>query len=303
MGSMQKNFKKISLILVVLLSIFMMACSSPSTTDVSDLDEKNNQVAEENNTPVIEDSELILSTTTSTENSGLLDYILPEFTKDTGYDVKVVAVGTGQALQMGKDGDADVLLVHAKASEEEFVAEGHGVERFDVMYNDFVLLGPSEDSLKLKEESGSDIVKALSIISESEKTFVSRGDDSGTHKKELQLWKSANVEPSGDWYVEAGQGMGAVIQMANELEGYTLTDRATYLSMMNDLDLQVVVEGDSTLFNQYGVIAVDPNKNDQINAPGAQAFVDWMLSDKIQGLIAEFGKIEFGQSLFIPNAK
>ncbi len=300
---MRKNFRKLLVIAFLLLSIFMVACSSPSTTNAPNPDDNNKQTVEENIAPVIENSELILSTTTSTENSGLLDYILPEFTKDTGYDVKVVAVGTGQALKMGEDGDADVLLVHAKASEEAFIAGGHGVERFDVMYNDFIVLGPKEDTLNLTEEAGSDIVKSFSILNESGKSFISRGDDSGTHKKELDLWKAANIEPSGDWYVEAGQGMGAVIQMANELQGYTLTDRATYLSMMNDLDLKVVVEGDTQLFNQYGVIAVNPEKNDQINGDGAQAFVDWMLSDKGQNLIAEFGKAEFGQSLFIPNAK
>lgn len=300
---MRKNFRKLLVIAFLLLSIFMVACSSPSTINAPNPDDNNKQTVEENIAPVIENSELILSTTTSTENSGLLDYILPEFTKDTGYDVKVVAVGTGQALKMGEDGDADVLLVHAKASEEAFIAGGHGVERFDVMYNDFIVLGPKEDTLNLTEEAGSDIVKSFSILNESGKSFISRGDDSGTHKKELDLWKAANIEPSGDWYVEAGQGMGAVIQMANELQGYTLTDRATYLSMMNDLDLKVVVEGDTQLFNQYGVIAVNPEKNDQINGDGAQAFVDWMLSDKGQNLIAEFGKAEFGQSLFIPNAK
>lgn len=293
---MRKKFSKLSVIalLLLLLSIFMVACGKSAETPPPEDDNSTGEQAK---------GEILLSTTTSTDDSGLLGFILPEFTKDTGYDVKVVAVGTGQALQMGRDGDADVLLVHAKASEEEFVAEGHGVERFDVMYNDFVLLGPKDDSLNLKEEVGSDIVKALATISESGKTFVSRADDSGTHKKELNLWKEANIEPKGDWYVEAGQGMGAVVQMTDELQGYTLSDRATYLSMMDDLELQIVVEGDTKLFNQYGVIAVDPEKNDKINAEGAQAFVDWMISSKAQELIEEFGKDKYGQSLFIPNAK
>lgn len=298
---MRRGFKRLSIVILLLLSIFIMACSGPGTTDTAGDVDSTPQDVEQNQESV--NSEIILSTTTSTENSGLLDFLLPEFTKDTGYDVKVVAVGTGQALKMGEDGDADVLLVHAKASEEAFVSGGHGMERFDVMYNDFVVLGPTEDSLNLKEKAGSDIIKAFELISEENQTFVSRGDDSGTHKKELDLWKEANIDPSGKWYIEAGQGMGAVIQMADELQGYTLTDRATYLSMMNDLDLQIVVEGDSRLFNQYGVIAVNPEKNDQINADGAEAFVNWMLSDKGQDLIAEFGKDEFGQSLFIPNAK
>lgn len=298
---MRRGFKRLSIVILLLLSIFIMACSGPGTTDTAGDVDSTPQDVEQNQESV--NSEIILSTTTSTENSGLLDFLLPEFTKDTGYDVKVVAVGTGQALKMGEDGDADVLLVHAKASEEAFVSSGHGIERFDVMYNDFVVLGPTKDSLNLKEKAGSDIIKAFELISEENQTFVSRGDDSGTHKKELDLWKEANIDPSGKWYIEAGQGMGAVIQMTDELQGYTLTDRATYLSMMNDLDLQIVVEGDSRLFNQYGVIAVNPEKNDQINADGAEAFVNWMLSDKGQDLIAEFGKDEFGQSLFIPNAK
>lgn len=292
---MRKSFRKLSVIGLLVLSIFMVACSSPKTTDVPKSDDTT--------PPAVAKSEIILSTTTSTENSGLLDYILPKFTEDTGYDVKVVAVGTGQALKMGEDGDADVLLVHAKSSEEEFVKAGHGIERFDVMYNDYILLGPNEDALNLAEESNKDIVKAFSLINEGKQTFVSRGDDSGTHKMELNLWKEANIEPQGDWYVEAGQGMGAVLQMANELNGYTLTDRATYLSMMDKLDLKVLVEGDTKLFNQYGVIAVNPEKNDKINHEGALAFVEWMLSDNGQQLIGEFGKDTFGQSLFIPNAK
>lgn len=296
---MKKRFISLSLVILLLLSVFMVACTKTDTPP-----ENDNPPVDQNSPPVEQaKGSILLSTTTSTDDSGLLGAILPEFTKDTGYDVKVVAVGTGQALQMGRDGDADVLLVHAKASEEEFVAEGHGIERFDVMYNDFVLLGPKDDSLKLKDEAGSDIVEALSIISKSGKSFVSRADDSGTHKMELNLWKDANIEPEGNWYVEAGQGMGAVIQMTNEMLGYTMSDRATYLSMMNELDLEIVVEGDTKLFNQYGVIAVKPEKNDKINADGAQAFVDWMISDKGQKLIGEYGKDTFGQPLFIPNAK
>jgi tungstate transport system substrate-binding protein len=246
---------------------------------------------------------ILLSTTTSTENSGLLSFILPEFTKDTGFEVKVVAVGTGQALKMGENGEADVLLVHAKSSEEAFVADGHGLERFDVMYNDFVLIGPKNDPLQMEAHSSSSILSAFEALHKQNAIFVSRGDDSGTHKMELSLWSMLSVEPKGDWYVSAGQGMGPVIQMTNEKQGYTLTDRATYLSMKDSIELEVVLEGDVQLFNQYGVIAVNPNKHDRINAKGADAFVKWILSERGQALIGEFGREEFGESLFVPNAK
>lgn len=298
------NRKKSILLLslVLIFSMLLAACGSKAPTEGLEQPEQPDQSE-------ASASEIILSTTTSTENSGLLSFLLPQFTEATGIDVKVVAVGTGQALKMGEDGDADVLLVHAKASEEEFVAAGHGLERFDVMYNDFVLIGPADDPLDLANAAKGDISKAFTLIDESVGTsdskaiFISRGDDSGTHKKELALWKAIGVEPSGDWYISAGQGMGAVIQMADEMKGYTLTDRATYLSMKDDLDLTVLVEGDEQLFNQYGIIAVNPEKNDQINNEGAQRFIEWILSDKGQALISEFGQEEFGQSLFIPNAK
>lgn len=253
---------------------------------------------------VSSEQSIILATTTSTENSGLLDSILPVFTEDTGIKVKVVAVGTGQAIKLGEDGEADVLLAHAKASEEAFVAEGHGLERFDVMYNDFVLIGPENDPLNISGLASSNIVNALVLLKDSEsEPFISRGDDSGTHKKELELWSSLGFTPEGDWYKSVGAGMGETILMAEELEGYTLTDRATYLSMVGDLGLKIVVEGDTKLFNQYGIIAVNPDKNHKINNEGANEFIQWLLSEKGQKLIREFGIEEFGDSLFIPNAK
>lgn len=259
----------------------------------------------------IENKVITLATTTSTENSGLLDFLLPSFKEDTGIETKVVSVGTGKALKMGEDGEADVLLVHAKASEEELVAAGHGLERFDVMYNDFVIIGSEEDPAGLAEKSPNDAVKALQNIFEAEAKFISRGDDSGTHKKEKALWglagtaseQSESAIPEGDWYISAGKGMGDVIQMANEMLAYTISDRATFLSMSENIDLGVLVEGDELLFNQYGVIAVNPEKNEQINGEGAQAFIDWLLSEKAQNLIKEFGVEEYGQPLFIPNAK
>ncbi|GAB6110177.1 ABC transporter substrate-binding protein [Fusibacter bizertensis] len=246
---------------------------------------------------------IILSTTTSTENSGLLEAILPDFTAKTGIEVKVIAVGSGKAIQLGVDGEADVLLVHAKASEEQFVADGYGVERFDVMYNDFVLVGPKADEAGIKAAAGKDILKSFEMINQDKIKFVSRGDDSGTHKKELEYWKAINVEPSGDNYISAGKGMGDVLLMASEMQAYTLTDRATYLSMKSNLDLEIIVEGDALMFNQYGVIAVNPDKNSLVNNAGANAFIEWILSKETQELISKFGVDEFGQSLFYPNAK
>jgi len=299
--------KKFSLlfILLLVLSLIVVGCGSKEPAEPEEpLTEENNmeegQATEEE--PKAGGS-IILSTTTSTENSGLLDFILPDFTEKTGIEVKVVAVGTGKALQMGVDGEADVLLVHAKASEEEFVAEGHGLERFDVMYNDYILVGPADDPAKIKDQANSNIVDAFKLLHEGGHTFVSRGDDSGTHKKELELWGEAGLEPEGAWYVSAGKGMGDVLQMADEMQGYTLADRATYLSMRDNLELVIVTEGDERLFNQYGVIAVNPEKNDQINAEGAQAFIAWLLSDETQELISQFGVAEYGEPLFIPNAK
>jgi tungstate transport system substrate-binding protein len=292
--------KKKLLLVLSLMLLSLLAFSGCGTNNQAEQQVKEGQGTEAKDEK--QSGSIILSTTTSTENSGLLDAILPDFKEKTGIDVKVVAVGTGKALAMGRDGEADVLLVHAKPSEEEFVSEGHGTERFDVMYNDFVLVGSKDDAAKLKELSPNDIVKALGIIKEGEHKFVSRGDDSGTNKKELALWKLNDITPEGEWYVSTGQGMGATLGVANESLGYTLTDRATYLSMKENLDLEIIVEGDEKLFNQYGVIPVNPDKSDKINADGAKQFVDWILSDETQKLISEFGTKKFGQPLFTPNA-
>ena len=279
--------------LLLMVFILLAGCQKPIQEPI---EQTPTEIKAENKT-------LIMATTTSTENSGLLSYLLPKFKEDTGIEVKVVAVGTGQALKLGEDGEADVLLVHAKASEEEFVKAGHGVERLDVMYNDFVLLGPKEDPRNVKAEAAGDVQKALAVIKEKQGKFISRGDDSGTHKAELKLWKTAGIEPTGDWYVSTGRGMGETLQMTHEMLGYSLADRATFLSMQNKLDLEIIVEGDKKLFNQYGVIAVNPNKNDKINHQGALQFVEWITSEKGQKLIEDFGKDQYGQSLFIPNAK
>ncbi len=244
---------------------------------------------------------LILATTTSTENSGLLAYLLPDFEHQFGVKIDVVAVGTGQALQLGMDGNADVLLVHARAREDAFMADGHGARREDVMYNDFVILGPADDPAGILEASTA--ADAFRLIAEAEAPFVSRGDDSGTHTKEKAIWGEAGIEPAGDWYISAGQGMGAVLTMADEQQAYTLSDRATYLARtLEGTSLEILVEGDPILFNPYGVIAVNPDKGDHIQADLANQFIDWLISLPTQEKIAEFGVAEFGSPLFVPDS-
>lgn len=244
---------------------------------------------------------MILATTTSTQDSGLLDYLLPLFQKDTGIKVKVIAKGTGEALEMAKYGDVDGLLVHAKAQEIKFIEDGFGTERLEVMYNDFVIVGPKEDTARIKEKTPSDAVEAFKLISNSKAIFISRGDKSGTNTKELAIWKSAGIEPTGNWYVSAAKGMGAVLQMADEKKAYTLTDRATYLSMKDKLDLTIVTEKGKDFLNQYSLIRLDSSKS-KIKKEEANEFIEWMLSTKGQELIGEFGKDKYGQALFIPNA-
>jgi tungstate transport system substrate-binding protein len=244
---------------------------------------------------------LILATTTSTQDSGLLEYLLPGFEDQAGVKVDVIAVGTGQALELGQNGDADVLLVHARAREDDFMAAGHGVRREDVMYNDFVILGPESDPAGIKGMTSA--VDAFKKIADTQSTFISRGDESGTNTKELSIWKKAGIEPAGDWYVSAGQGMGEVLTMADEQQAYTLSDRATYLARTKQgLQSALLVEGDKDLFNPYGVIAVDPKKNPNIQADLANQFIDWIISVPTQEKIAEFGKADFGQSLFVPDS-
>jgi tungstate transport system substrate-binding protein len=227
-----------------------------------------------------------LATTTSAANTGLLDSLLPEFEKDTGIHVDYIATGTGKALMHGRNGDVDVVLVHAPAAEEAFVREGYGVERVPVMWNDFVLLGPKDDPAKLSESETA--AEALTKVSQSAAPFVSRGDDSGTHKKELGLWGQAGVEPGGDWYIEAGQGMGACLTIANNLQAYILTDRGTYLSRVDQLDLTVVFEGDPLLVNPYAIIMVNPEKHPHVNQEGAEQLVEWVTSVRGQTLIEDY---------------
>jgi tungstate transport system substrate-binding protein len=245
---------------------------------------------------------ITVASTTSTENSGLFGFMLPKFQQATGIEVRVVAVGTGQALKNAERGDADVLFVHHQPSEEQFVAQGFGVKRHDVMYNDYVLLGPQTDPAGIKGTH--DSVAALTQIAAKAVPFVSRGDDSGTHKLELSLWQAAGIDvkqASGSWYREAGSGMGATLNMASGLDGYTISDRGTWISFNNKGHLTIVVEGDSRLFNPYGIILVNPAKHAHIKAREGQAFIDWLISDQGQQAIADF-RID-GQPLFFPNAK
>ncbi|HZD11668.1 MAG TPA: substrate-binding domain-containing protein [Candidatus Binatia bacterium] len=291
------------MILLTLAACTQLTPEAPPTEEVPPTEEAmaTPDTQEQGEVEGSQQDRLILATTTSTDDSGLLDAILPDFEAQSGYDVDVVAVGTGQALQLGEEGNADVLLVHDRAREDAFMQAGHGVRREDVMYNDFVIVGPPDDPAGIKGME--DAAAAFTQIAQSEATFVSRGDDSGTHGKEKSIWAAAAIEPQGDWYVSAGQGMGAVLTMAGELSAYTLSDRATYLARtLQGTDLEIMVEGDPILFNPYGVIAVNPDKNAEINNAGANAFIDWIISVPTQELIGEFGTEEFGQPLFVPDS-
>lgn len=244
---------------------------------------------------------ILVQSTTSTKNSGLYDYILPVVKENLGLTVNVVAVGTGQAIKNAANCDGDVLLVHAKASEEKFVADGFGVERFDVMYNDFVVVGPSNDPAGIN--GSNDITASLTAIANNKAMFASRGDDSGTHKAELRLWKAANTDPSsgsGQWYRETGSGMGATLNAAVGMGAYAMTDRATWTNFGNKADFKIHVQGDERLFNQYGVILVNPSKCPSVNTKAGQQFVDWLISDRGQQVIASY-KVN-GDQLFFPNA-
>ena len=248
-----------------------------------------------------QDKSIVVASTTSTQDSGLFGHILPMFKAKTGIDVKVVAQGTGQALETGRRGDADVVFVHAKAQEEKFVAEGYGVKRYGVMYNDFVLVGPKSDPAKVK--GGKDVLAALKAINDKGAPFVSRGDKSGTHSAALALWKAAGLDPAGSkpaWYREIGQGMGAALNTASAMGGYVLADRGTWISFKNKDQLEVVVEGDNRLFNQYGIILVNPEKHASVKKDLGQQFIDWVISAEGQEAIRAY-KIG-GQQLFFPNA-
>ncbi len=240
---------------------------------------------------------LVMASTTSTEQSGLFQHLLPEFKKSTGIEIKVVALGTGQALDMGRRGDADILFVHDQVAEEKFVADGFGLKRFSVMYNDFVLIGPASDPAKV---AGKEIMTAFKNLATTNASFISRGDKSGTHAAELRYWKNANLENKGAGYKECGCGMGPALNIAASTDAYVLADRGTWLSFKNRGSMKILVEGDSRLFNQYGVIAVNPAKHPHVKADIAQKFIDWVVSPTGQAVIAGY-KIG-GEQLFFPNA-
>jgi len=252
--------------------------------------------------PTPANQNLILATTTSTQDSGLLDVLIPLFETETGYKVQTVAVGSGQAMKMGEEGNADVLLVHAPASEVTFIEKGFGRERALVMHNDFIIVGPSSDPAGVKDLSVAD---ALKSIQEKQATFISRGDDSGTHKAELNLWKRTGLDPQASataWYLETGQGMGASLMVASEKGAYILTDRATFLANQANLQLDILVEGDPSLLNVYHVITVNPEKWEKVNYDGAFAFLEFMTRSSTQEIIGQFGVDTFGQPLFYPDA-
>ena len=291
------------LLAIVLTATAVAGCSAQQATDATTTTTAKESAANTNQT-------LILATTTSTKDTGLLDELLPAFTKKTGITVKPVAVGTGEALKMGERGDADVLLVHARASEDEFMAAGFGKVRKDVMHNDFVLIGPAADPAGAKGAASAAVAfekimsywsfQSLMIVPH---PFVSRGDDSGTYKKELKIWEQAGIKPEGNWYAITGQGMAQTIIIANEKQGYTLADRGTYLVQKGNIDLVVLTEKSKDLLNPYGVIAVNPDKFPKVNYDGAMELIDFLTSDEGQRLIGEFGKDKFGQALFVPDAK
>ena len=283
--------------IVVLMALFLLASGLPLFAAPA----RDSAVSRDAGPAVPIKGKIILSTTTSTQDSGLLDYLLPVFTRETGWEVDTIAVGTGAAIKMGRDGDADVLLCHAKPDEIKMVQDGFGVKRYDVMYNDFLVVGPDLNAIAHNDN----VIQTFRDIAAKNLPFVSRGDDSGTNKMEIILWQNAGIDPkSMPSYTSVGQGMGATLQMAYELKAYTLTDRATWLTLSRDkkIDLPAVCEKSEDLLNYYGVIAVNPAKYPKVNALGAQAFVDWILSDSTQKFIGQYGIADFGASLFTPNA-
>jgi tungstate transport system substrate-binding protein len=286
---MSKKILNVTLFIILTLTLVISGCGKTTTSP--------NQSAE---TPKPSNPDLILATTTSTQDSGLLDVLIPAFEKKTGYKVKTVAVGTGAALAMGEKGDADVLLVHAPSSEKKLIDNKVGINYNLVMHNDFVLVGPSSDPAQVKGKKSMDEV--LNSIAQKQSVFISRGDDSGTDKMEKGLWTKFNIKHSGNWYQESGSGMGQTLTIASDKQAYTLTDRATFLSTQKNLKLEILYQGEASLLNIYHVMQVNPEKFPKVNNVGAEAFVKFLIDSDTQKTIAEFGKDKFGQSLFFPDA-
>ena len=292
---MNSLLKRIFILLIILVIAFaVVGCSSTGQDTGSGDNSANN-----NNAAAKEDSVVMLATTTSTYDTGLLDVLEPDFEEKTGYDLQILSKGTGASLALGQNGDVDVLLVHAKDRELQMVEEGYFVNRHDVMYNDFVILGPEDDPAGVKGMK--DAAGALKKIADAKSEFASRGDNSGTNMKEISIWEKASVKPEGDWYLSLGQGMGDTLRVANEKGAYTLADRGTFLSMKDKIDLVVLVEGDPIQFNQYGVMSVNPEKHDNVNFEGAEAFNNYMINADAQEAISQFKK--YGEQLFVPNAE
>ncbi len=284
--------KTLAILLAAILVLSLAACGEKPATEATTTEAPAPVTASAPANPVIR-----LSTTTSVNDSGLLPYLLPVFEQETGYKVEVQSAGTGAAIQKAVDGNADVILVHAKASEEKFIEDGYGVERLPFMYNYFVIVGPKDDPAKVGGSANA--AEAFGKIREAEAKFVSRGDESGTHKAELKIWGDDAPDAENDaWYISAGQGMGACLTMASEQQAYCLTDKATFLSMKDKLDLDIVLAEGDDMKNTYSLIAVNPEKIDALNTEGAQAFIDWMLGEEASGLIAKYGEEEYGAALF-----
>lgn len=305
---MRKQNKALALTLAAAMAFSMTACSSkPAETEAPETEAVTEAATEAETEAEAEAAEadgevLLMATTTSTDNTGLLDYLQPLFLEDSGIDLQWTAVGTGDAIQKAKDGEVDVILVHSKAKEEQFVEEGYGVERFQVMYNDFVIIGPKDGPVAYTD----DIEAVFKQVKDEELTFVSRGDNSGTHNKETGIWDKLEIADyeSNPNYISAGAGMGDTINMTDEKGGYCLSDRGTWLSKKADYpDLEIVCEGDKNLLNQYGVIAVSPEKYPDLNNEAANTFIEWICSPEVQTLIGEFGVEEYGEPLFFPNAE
>ncbi len=295
------RFKNLNpLLLVCFILVLSMALIAGGCAEGPAAEPEEEETVEEVDEPKKEliDDSITLATTTSTYDSGLLDFLNPIFTEQTGLEIEVISQGTGAALETGKRGDADVLLVHDRASELELVEEGYFVDRYDVMYNDFILVGPEYDPAGVKDEDA--VIDGLIMIAGSESIFVSRGDDSGTHRMEERLWEDAGIDPAGkDWYLSIGQGMGDTLNMTNELLGYTLTDRGTYVSMMENLELVIVLEGDPVLINQYGVMAVNPNEHPHVKYDYTVMYIEFLMSDEGRELINYYQVSN--ETLFFPG--